>query len=1231
MQEKLLQKPLYGYDKLFLEIEAWMRMKPKADDNKPLLLLFPPGVDQAKFFTKFLSYHNQVKDGIAEDIYIPVFASLGGPFAKNSHVLYSICNTLREKFDLSQRVSLNDQQLKKYFYYMLGLATAKLEKQVTSDADIVLFFECVDRMREGPNVRGWLPKKYPERVKAVLACEEGKETEVLIRLDCITIKVGLGEEPVEVGIERIMKEWAGEEALLTQPSVSEKTVSKVQLASKSMNPDEPRQAGLSGYAGAHSITSFPIGAGLSRDMSSGNSRAGHKNANQTISAQGDSLEGAAASNGERESLRNQERESLRNQDRESLRNLERESLRGLERESFRNVRSTYKDGPKLTASNPKDFKLFNARLIDRYRQLPQNLQHSLQFCELFFSLLSMKPDDKNMGVSQSTDFLKLNMIRSKYFDFNAVLKIKSPGEVLDILAKTFSSDFNQNTRDHKQSYQSNKRIDRFVELIKYLALANKGLSEPELERLTNMPNVHLQLALTVLSPVLLHVDGCYRLHSDILNTYIMNEWIKDTAPQLLMQIGETLETTPNSIRKLEEQVTALLEAKEWFQLKQTISTIENFLILFNPVHKYALGQCWGSLIGQNYDPVVEYNKSLELFEMHYQPTIENLFRIVLQLSRFFKELVDFNFETIELPEYRHPQLRNRLLTVKKVQQKSTGSRRKTLRDTEVSAEKGEPEGTFSDSRLDPLDFRVASADSERMRHIEGTCKNHLEDIGLLREVRQMHLYDKEKEKKEILQDYEKANVDIGAGAEQYLHVFRRMIAEKKEKDRKRTPQLGKKIKEGSINPLHVQPQHIQPQQPAFGILPGIGALLIKANSGNEEDDPNKKRQLGSGKSGSSSNLKKNVSYSGSYSSEPEKEAGILNLTVEELQDAELIFEELLFGTNPRPTSPNDPPVYNDKEAEQDSASQYFYKRWLWIMFPWACMSIAQDGNFSEQMKRCFYSDLKYIKVEDELEFTKKAQQIAIDAKMKKRAVLEALSGDYLLSQELKNVEEAINREKRLIAEDIASPDLSKTMTEDMGGSMIRRNTSMNIKRIMGEENKNKAMHSMLKTSTKQLQPQESMRTTSRSKLETSMRKHKEDSALSLGQSGGGVYLTAVDSYGPVQSYRSLKPMNTAITKKSIAVVGYSDLELNHMGNACNTPIAQLIQSKSNGAKDVYALQRMMRDVRDALQNRSHKEIAFMENKNSRMVSVLNDLVHSNAKDQRRLDSLLTELKRIPCA
>ena len=48
---------------------------------------------------------------------------------------------------------------------------------------------------------------------------------------------------------------------------------------------------------------------------------------------------------------------------------------------------------------------------------------------------------------------------------------------------------------------------------------------------------------------------------------------------------------------------------------------------------------------------------------------------------------------------------------------------------------------------------------------------------------------------------------------------------------------------------------------------------------------------------------------------------------------------------------------------------YYYKRWVWIMFPWVCLSV--NLSFSDIMEACFKSPTEYMSSKDEYEYTKR--------------------------------------------------------------------------------------------------------------------------------------------------------------------------------------------------------------------------------------------------------------------
>ena len=130
-----------------------------------------------------------------------------------------------------------------------------------------------------------------------------------------------------------------------------------------------------------------------------------------------------------------------------------------------------------------------------------------------------------------------------------------------------------------------------------------------------------------------------------------------------MKIANVMKKTESyTVRILEELTNHYFLAEDFFQLKQTIATIDTFLLLFNPYTKYDLCRYWQILEGAGYDPVVEYNKGLELFDMHFSPKPEDLFTIILQISRFLKEFSDF--ETKNTPKFRHPYIKGKIVKEK---------------------------------------------------------------------------------------------------------------------------------------------------------------------------------------------------------------------------------------------------------------------------------------------------------------------------------------------------------------------------------------------------------------------------------------------------------------------------------------------------------------------------------------------------------------------------------------
>lgn len=52
-------------------------------------------------------------------------------------------------------------------------------------------------------------------------------------------------------------------------------------------------------------------------------------------------------------------------------------------------------------------------------------------------------------------------------------------------------------------------------------------------------------------------------------------------------------------------------------------------------------------------------------------------------------------------------------------------------------------------------------------------------------------------------------------------------------------------------------------------------------------------------------------------------------------------------------------------------SFYYYKRWLWIAFPWLCLQPDKQYNYSNLIYECYSSNLKYLSVGDDMLLTER--------------------------------------------------------------------------------------------------------------------------------------------------------------------------------------------------------------------------------------------------------------------
>ena len=171
-----------------------------------------------------------------------------------------------------------------------------------------------------------------------------------------------------------------------------------------------------------------------------------------------------------------------------------------------------------------------------------------------------------------------------------------------------------------------------------LVLTYKGLTEEEIQSIAGVNVDDLQIFLIIFKAICFKFKSFWKITNISILKYFQKNILRDKAlaKALHCEIIAEMKTKPLSLRVLEELTINLFLAKEFFHLKQTLCLVDNFLLLFNENTKMLLHEFWKVLEMKGYDLVQEYNKSLEIFDIHFMPSDEDIFLVNIQLCQFFK-------------------------------------------------------------------------------------------------------------------------------------------------------------------------------------------------------------------------------------------------------------------------------------------------------------------------------------------------------------------------------------------------------------------------------------------------------------------------------------------------------------------------------------------------------------------------------------------------------------------
>lgn len=111
-------------------------------------------------------------------------------------------------------------------------------------------------------------------------------------------------------------------------------------------------------------------------------------------------------------------------------------------------------------------------------------------------------------------------------------------------------------------------------------------------------------------------------------------------------------------------------------------------------------------------------------------------------------------------------------------------------------------------------------------------------------------------------------------------------------------------------------------------------------------------------------------------------------------------------------------------------SFYYYKRWLWMIFPWACLQTDQRFTFSKLINQCYSSNLRYLSVQEDKMLTNHAIKIVRETKAKRKAMIQKKTENLQSPPSPRRKEQLTNRINNsiIMQNKISLPKIHSTKT-----------------------------------------------------------------------------------------------------------------------------------------------------------------------------------------------------------
>lgn len=304
--------------------------------------------------------------------------------------------------------------------------------------------------------------------------------------------------------------------------------------------------------------------------------------------------------------------------------------------------------------NSRSFNYLTNKITSKVQINPFDLEKKIEVFEWYSRGLDEQKYDleklKNFVISSEScenalylklllHFCLLNIRNTPYMSYKHFEGVLTPEELFEEVIEFYSANgFHKNI---------------IIKVLGYLAISNCGLTLEELSQICSHSESVINV-IEVFSICVYSYESLWMFRNDFFSKVILNKSYPNPL-KLHLDTIESLDNCRTTVRTVHEKLFHYKESKEWMALKDSLCILDVFFIMYTPQYRFELFKFWILLQEHHFDPVQEYNKSLEHFVEQHNPKNQEIFIILVQFCRFFKEFSELEAE--DICEFRHPPLK----------------------------------------------------------------------------------------------------------------------------------------------------------------------------------------------------------------------------------------------------------------------------------------------------------------------------------------------------------------------------------------------------------------------------------------------------------------------------------------------------------------------------------------------------------------------------------------------